>query len=211
MTQKTSIPRDQLGCVVPLIESDEAPIEVRRAFEADEQREGRVRNLTRVVAASPATWQTAARALHMFVTLKRVDARTCALLCLYTSVLNGCRYCIDDAAGAAFDNGVTLKEMLALPDFSTSILGDRLVATLRFVERVALSPTEVPDEVIAAFRAHVDDDELLEITAVVAMKGFWNHFASALRIPPEGRCRDADAFRSLCDLSDAVRRRIPVR
>lgn len=210
MNQKISILSGQLGCLVPLLERDEAPMKVQGAFHADEQREGRVRNLTRAVAASPTTWQATARASHMFLTLKRVDARTCALLCLYTSMLNGCRYCIDDAAGAGFESGVTLEEMLALPDRSTSVLGDRLAAILRFVEWAALSPTEIPDEVVASLKAYVDDDTLLEITAVVAMKCFWNHFASALRIPAEGRC-NADAFRSLCTLSDDVRSRSALR
>lgn len=207
MTDRTSMPRNHLDCIVPLLGRDEAPVKVRGAFQADEAREGRVRNLTRAVAASPATWQATARALHMFVTLNRIDARTCALLCLYTSMLNGCRYCMDDAAGAAFEQGVTIEEMSALPDFSSPVLGNRMVAMLRFAERMVLTPVEIPHEVVAGLKEHVDDEELLEIAAVVAMKCFWNHFATALRIPPEGRCGDTDAFRSLCDLSDAVRRR----
>jgi AhpD family alkylhydroperoxidase len=206
MTTRISTPLDRPDCVVPLLEIDEAPTKVRGAFEDDQKREGRVRNLTRAVAASPATWQATTRALHMFVTLKRVDARTCALICLYTSMLNGCRYCIDDAAGAALEHGATLEEMLDLPNFSTPILGDRMVAGLRFVERMVLTPTRIPDEIIEGLKTHMDDEELLEISAIVAMKCFWNHFATALRIPPEGRC-DASVFRSLCDLSDAVRRR----
>jgi AhpD family alkylhydroperoxidase len=207
MTDRTSVPRDYPGCVVPLLASDAAPTKVRSAFQADKEREGRVLNLTRAVASSPATWQATTRALHMFVTMKRIDPRTCALLCLNTSMLNGCHYCIDDAAGAAFEHGVTLEEMLALPDFSTEILGDRLKAILRFAERVVLTPIEIPDEIIVDLKTYADDEELLEICSIVAMKCFWNHFASALRIPPEGRCGDTSAFRSLCDLSDATRRR----
>jgi AhpD family alkylhydroperoxidase len=208
MTQNTSTPAGQLGCRVLLLGSDEAPAKVRSAFQADEEREGRVRNITRAVAASPATWQTTARASHMFVTLKRVDARTCALLCLYTSMINGCRYCIDDAAGAAFENGVTLQEMLTLPDRAISASqGEKLNALLRFAERAVAAPTEIPDEAVAELKAHVDDETLLEITAVIAMKCFWNYFASILRIPPEGRC-DAHSFHSLCDLSDSVRSRL---
>jgi AhpD family alkylhydroperoxidase len=207
MNDRTLMPRDNLGCVVPLLDREEAPMKVRGAFEADEEREGRVRNLTRAVASSTTTLQATTRALHMFVTLKRVDARTCALLCLYTSILNGCRYCIDDAAGAAFEHGVSLEEMFALPDFSIAILGSRLAAILRFAEAMVLTPIEIPNEIVTGLKAHVDDEELLEISAIVAMKCFWNHFASALRIPPEGRCGDKSAFRSLCDLSDTVRRR----
>jgi len=207
MTHRTSISRDNHACVVPLLERDEAPVKVRNAFQADEEREGRVRNLTRAVAASPTTLQATTRALHMFVTLNRIDARTCALICLYTSMLNGCSYCIDDAAGAAFEYGVTIEEMLALPDFSTPILSGQMIAILRFVERMVLTPTAIPDEIIADLKTYMDDEELLEISAIVAMKCFWNHFASSLRIPPEGRCMDTNAFGLLCDLSDALQRR----
>lgn len=199
MHTEPAIPR------VRMLTHDDAPEATRTAFVADERRDGRVRNLTRVVAASPATWQTTSRATHMYVTLRRLDALTCALLCLYTSLLAGCRYCIDDAAGAALEDGMTPRELLALSDLSSAGLDARTTAALRYAEQVALAPTAIPDETVGALARHVDDEELLEITAVVSMKCFWNRFASALRIPPEGRVTDPMTFQALCELSDSLR------
>jgi len=193
---------------VRMLPYDDAPEATRAAFVDDERRDGRVRNLTRVVAGSPATWQTTARATHMYGTLRRLDALTCALLCLYVSLLAGCRYCIDDAAGAALEEGMTPEELLGLADVSTAGFDARITAALRYAEEVTLAPTAIPDETVGALVRHVDDEELLEITAVVSMKCFWNRFASALRIPPEGRVADAETFDGLCRLSDRLRDRL---
>jgi AhpD family alkylhydroperoxidase len=133
----------------------------------------------------------------MFATLRRVDARTCALLCLYTSLLNGCAYCIDDAAGAALELGVAAQTLLSLPDLPLEESDPKLRAALRYAERVATNPGDIDDRLRAELRAQVDDEELLELTAVVAMKCFWNRFAMALRLPPEGHCPDATLYRAL--------------
>ncbi len=191
---------------VRLLSREEAPEQTRRAFDADETREGRVRYLTQAVAASPATWQTTARATHMYVTLRRVDAVTRSLLCLYTSFFGGCRYCIDDAAGAALEDGVTPSQLLALRDVPSAGFDTRTTAALRYAEHVTLTPTAIPDEVVDALTAQVDEEELLEITSVVAMKCFWNRLLSSLRIPPEGYVADAGTARALYAVSDELRR-----
>jgi alkylhydroperoxidase family enzyme len=196
-------------CVVPLLRREDAPRAIRAAFDVEERRDGRVRNLTRAVASSEATWQATTRASHMYVTLKRVDPASCALLCLYTSLLNGCRYCIDDAAGAALEEDVDAGVLLALAseDLDESVLGERMVATLRYVDTLVLRPTEVPDAIVFGLPGDMDDEELLEVTTIVAMKCFWNRFASGLRIALEGRCADEELLDRLCHASDDLRRR----
>ncbi|MEV5953174.1 hypothetical protein AB0M11_05205 [Streptomyces sp. NPDC051987] len=150
---------------------------------------GRVRNITRAVATSRAAWQATVRAEQMFVTMNRVDAATCALLCLYTSLLNGCRYCIDDAAGAALEEGVPADVIRSLAEPAPA-LDDRTAALLAYARSVALGAAQVPEGTAAHLAGYVDTEEILEITAIVAMKCFWNRFVTALRVPPEGRCAD---------------------
>jgi alkylhydroperoxidase family enzyme len=120
-------------------------------------------------------------------------------------MLNGCRYCIDDAAGVALEEGVSPAELQALLDLSKDVLGPRRVAQLTYARSVVLTPTSVSDDVVDELRRYVDDEEFLELTAIVAMKCFWNHFMTSLRVPPEGRCADIQLFQLLCEMSEQMR------
>ncbi|WP_431727369.1 carboxymuconolactone decarboxylase family protein [Verrucosispora sp. TAA-831] len=194
------------GATAPTAAQDAAdmPAALRRAFAADIERWGRVRNLTAAVARSVPTWQATVRAEHMYVSLTRLDAATQAVLCVYTSMLNGCAYCVDDAAAVALDEQVTAAQLrtLATP---FAAFDARVVAGLEYARWVVLAPSAIPPEVVGTLRRYVDDEELLELTAVVAMKCFWNRFVSALGIPPEGRCADPDLIRDLCRLGAVLR------
>jgi AhpD family alkylhydroperoxidase len=195
----------QPGSAIPF-SSDDVAAALRPAWNADQRRWGQVRNLTRVVAASRPTWQAVVRAEQMYATMTSLDGSTQALLCLYTSLLNGCDYCVDDAAGAALAEGLTAEQLLGVGNASPSLYDDRVTAALRYTFWVATQPTEIPARITGSLRRYVDDEEFLEITAVVAMKCFWNRFVSALRIPPEGRCSDPELLRALADLSARLRR-----
>ena len=200
----TASEADTRGPVVSVPESD-VEVALRPAWQADMRTWGRVRHPTTTVAASRSTWQATMRAEQMFATMTRLDRATQALLCLYVSMLNGCRYCLDDAAGGAQDAGVSAEQMLAVADPDTDLLDARTRAALRYAYWVAMAAPDIPNDVIAELRRFVDDEEFLEITVVISMKCFWNRFATALRIPPEGRCTDPGLFRDLVDLSARLR------
>ncbi|WP_405794989.1 carboxymuconolactone decarboxylase family protein [Streptomyces longwoodensis] len=174
---------------VPLRAIDDISERMRPLVDRDRKVFGRVRNITRAVATSPATWQATVRAEQMFVTMKRVDAATRALLCLYTSLLNGCHYCIDDAAGVALEEGVPTGVIRSLVEPAPA-LDEGTAARLAYARFVALGEAEAPEGTVAHLARYADTEEILEVTAIVAMKCFWNRFVTALRIPPEGRCAD---------------------
>jgi alkylhydroperoxidase family enzyme len=188
---------DPSGCLVPLIADDQIPERMRGVLDRDRRLTGHVRSLTRAVASSGTTWQAATRAEQFFAMTRMLDVRTQTLVCLYTSLLNGCTYCIDDAAGTAIEVGLPVSEMLALRDLSVPDLGEGTAARLLFTRWVVRAPDDIP--------ARVVDEEILELTATVAMKCFWNHFVSALRIPPEGSCRDEILMGKLSQISRSLR------
>jgi AhpD family alkylhydroperoxidase len=192
-------------CLVPLVPNSGFPERLQGVLAHDRASTGQVRNLTRAVASSIVTWQATIRAEYLYVMMKCLDNRTQTLACLYTSLLNGCAYCIDDAAGAALENGLSVPELLALNELPVSVLGEETVAKLRFASWVALSPERTPAAVLAQLRACADPEEILELTAAVAMKCFWNRFVSALRIAPEGRCRDDGLLFALHEISGQLR------
>ncbi|WP_081902282.1 carboxymuconolactone decarboxylase family protein [Lentzea aerocolonigenes] len=185
-------------------DSSDLPSGMHRAFVVEAARWGRVRNLTNAIAPSVSTWQAVIRAEHLYVSLRRVDPSTQAILCLFTSILNGCAYCIDDAAAAALKENVTANQLRALHTPS-SVFDTKVVAALNYTKWIVQQPSSVPNSVISELRHHVEEEEFLELTALVAMKCFWNHFVSALHILPEGHCTDHELFRDLCALSTSLR------
>jgi AhpD family alkylhydroperoxidase len=205
MTSRPSDSTQPPGCLVPLIADDAAPERMRAVFDRERGLRDHVRYVTRAVASSTATWQASTRAEQFFAVARVLDSRTQTLVCLYTSLLNGCLYCIDDAAGAALEVGMPVSELLALRNLSASELDDATTARLIFTRWVVRAPESIPAHVVDGLREHADDEEMLELTATVAMKCFWNHFASALKIPPEGRCRDGALLSSLIEIGRSLR------
>jgi alkylhydroperoxidase family enzyme len=192
-------------CLVPFVPDSGIPQQLQGVLARDRASTGQVRNLTRAVASSIATWQVTTRAEHVYATMQRLDNRTQTLACLYTSLLNGCSYCIDDAAGEALENGPPVHELLALDELPVSVRGEETVARLRYAWWTVVAPERTPPAVLDRLRACADPEEILEFTAVVAMKCFWNRFVSALRIAPEGRCGDEGLLFTLCEISAQLR------
>lgn len=195
-----SVPqRDYPGTgVVRLLDEPDIPAGLLQAFRSDLCSADSIRNLTRAVASSRPTWQAAVRAEQMFATFLKVDRQTQAILCTFVSVLNNSRYCIDDCAGSALEFGVKPIALYALPHATAAVFGDRVMSFLRYAYWVVARPHDIPAEVISQLRAQAGDEEILEVTTIVSMKCFWNHFVSALSIPLEHRCKDPDLLNALC-------------
>ncbi|GLY02722.1 carboxymuconolactone decarboxylase family protein [Actinoplanes sp. NBRC 101535] len=189
-------------CRVRLLEQEEVTVPRIREIYRIEQQAGRVRNLTRATAHSAAVWQTTTKALQIYDALRCVDRRLVDLLCLYTSLLNGCDYCVDDAAGEALRQGWQPGELLALGEKHADVYPAATVAALRYAAVLVKGGDAVDEDLLVELRRHFSSDEaLVELTAVLSMKNFWNRFATALRIPPEGKCADPALRQSLFDLS----------
>lgn len=193
-------------CRVPLLEEQEGFARIRQVFRHEVEMHGRPRNLTKVVAHSRAVWEATTRALNLYSTLRAIDRHLVDILCLYTSLLNGCCYCIDDAAGEALRSGWRAEQLLRLDESHCEAFDAATMAALRYARALSLTPGEVSDEIFDGLRAHYTDEAILEISTIVSMKNFWNRFATALRIPAEGKCVNVELLDGLLDLSRAMRK-----
>ena len=89
---------------------------------------------------------------------------------LKAATLTNCEYC-----------------MLALPTYRTCALFndlDRLV--LDYAVGMSRTPVEVSDELFSALRKHFDDDQLVELTGVIALENLRGRFNLALGIGSSG-------------------------
>jgi alkylhydroperoxidase family enzyme len=82
--------------------------------------------------------------------------------------------------------GIPDQKLLALEEYATSPLYDEAErAALEYADAITLSDMDVTDELFALVRRHFDDDEIVELTAVIAWENSSSKFNRALRVPSQ--------------------------
>ena len=116
----------------------------------------------------------------------RVDAGFKRLVAHMASRAAGCSYCMAHTAAGAHLKGVDADQLDALWEYQHS---PRFTPAQRTALDFALAAGQVPnavdDALFARMRQHWSDDEVLEITGVVALFGFLNRWNDTLATPLE--------------------------
>ncbi len=99
------------------------------------------------------------------------------LVAFVSSQSAGCRYCQAHTAHAAHENGVAAQKIQAAFEFETSDLFDeREKAALRVAADAGLAPNATTDAQFEELHKHFDDDEIVELVAVISMFGWLNRW-----------------------------------
>lgn len=116
--------------------------------------------------------------------LKRLVAMVC-------SASAGCDYCVAHNALGINEEGVPDEKLAAVWEFETS---EQFTPAERAALRVArgggLSPNGVTDDEFAELREHFDEQQILEIVAVIGLFGFLNRWNATLATPLESKPLD---------------------
>lgn len=119
--------------------------------------------------------------------MRRLDDRVRALAELRAATLTNCEFCIDLGSAVSRGWGLSDAEMLALPNYRTSELFsalDKLV--LDYATGMSMTPVTVPDELFARLRPHFDDEQLVELTHIIALENMRGRFNLALGVGAGG-------------------------
>jgi len=108
------------------------------------------------------------------------------LVKLRASQINGCAYCVDMHSLDARAGGETEQRLYALPVWQeTPFFSERERAALLWTEKLTLLAVDhVPDAVYEQVRAHFTDEELADLTMVIATINVWNRFGVGFRAVP---------------------------
>jgi uncharacterized peroxidase-related enzyme len=99
------------------------------------------------------------------------------LVAFVSSQSAGCRYCQAHTAHAAHESGVAEQKIQAAFEFETSELFDeREKAALRVAADAGLAPNATTDAQFEELRKHFDDNEIVELVAVISMFGWLNRW-----------------------------------
>lgn len=115
----------------------------------------------------------------------QLDGTLRELVILRVAVLNRAPYEFAQHAPVARAEGLTQGQVDAVADWSDSTLFDaRARDVLAYADAMTLQ-VQVPKELFDALRAHLDERELVELTATVAAYNMVSRFLEALQIEIE--------------------------
>lgn len=83
--------------------------------------------------------------------------------------------------------GVTEEQLLSLASYETSDAFDELErAVLDLAVAMARTPADVPDELVARLREHLDEAQLVELVMAIAWENYRSRFNRVFRIQSSG-------------------------
>jgi alkylhydroperoxidase family enzyme len=79
--------------------------------------------------------------------------------------------------------GVTVEKILDIPNYqSSSLFNDRERVALEYADRITVTELDVSEPFFAQVRSHFSDDEIVELTAIIAWGNCSRKFKRALRV-----------------------------
>jgi AhpD family alkylhydroperoxidase len=115
-----------------------------------------------------------------------VDQRLKNLVELKGAQMIGCEFCVDLGSQICRNSGLSDEELIALTRYRQSeLFGEREKLALDYAVAVMRTPVEVTDELFGRLREHFTDQQLVEITALLALVNL-DRFNAALGIGSAG-------------------------
>ncbi len=124
----------------------------------------------------------------------RLDRQLKDLAVLAAAASIGCSWCMDFGHWESSRRGIDPRKLRDIPRWRDSDVYTPIERrVMEYAEAVTAQPMEVTDEMVAALRAHLDDDAIVELTMMVAVENLRSRFNSALDLTSQG-------FKNRCEI-----------
>lgn len=142
-------------------------------------------------------WSRMPRAFLMLTLLYRaldragspLDPGLRALVQVRVSQINWCAFCVDLNGAAALERFIAPQKLAALGEFEHSPLYvERERAALAYAEGMTDSARGVDDALFERLRAEHTEQQVLELTALIAFQNLSSKFNAALGVPAQSFC-----------------------
>lgn len=118
-----------------------------------------------------------------------LDPALRSLINVKVSQINKCDFCVDISSALLLKRGITLEKISALPDFQNSALfSEKENIALSFAEAVTIHNRPPDEKLFVRLKQFFSDDEIVELTALIAYQNLSSKFNAALQIPTQGFC-----------------------
>lgn len=113
-----------------------------------------------------------------------------SLVTVRVSQINWCPFCVDINSHTYNQRTGSLDKINALKSWKESDLyTDREKAVLAYTDAVTYTDQKVTDAIMENLRRYFNEDEIVELTGLIAFQNLSSKFNSALDIPPQGFCQ----------------------
>ncbi len=119
-----------------------------------------------------------------------------SLVQVLVSQINGCGFCTDLNSATALERQGSMEKLAALADYeSSSLFSERERAALAYAEAATDAARRVDDALFAQLRRFFSEQEIVELTALVAFQNMSSKFNAALGVQAQGFCARGQAKR----------------
>jgi len=171
------------GSRVPLIEREHAAPELIPLYDKLEAERGRVPNMFKALASTPALALGIAGFLKPLMADAALPAWYKELIATRVASLNNCEYCVSSHRHLAGLRGATPEQIASYDTFETGPFTEKEKAGFRFASLLHESGHAIDDSAFAALAVHFSAEEIVELTFVAAAFEMFPRFNSALNIP----------------------------
>ncbi len=166
------------------------PLFIRMIFRAQKRKYGNVLEPTKVWGLSPKLL-FGLQIFYRMIDRKRspIEPALRSLVSVRVSQINHCPFCVDINSALLRERGVSMEKILALAEFDKAqVFSEREKASLAYAEAITKNDKGVSPETFATLRKHFSEEEIVELTAVIAYQNLSSKFNAALDIPSQGFC-----------------------
>lgn len=119
-----------------------------------------------------------------------LDPALRSLVTVRVSQINWCQFCVDINAATLAKRSGSLEKVENLEQWRESDLFDeKEKVVLEYTEAVTRSDQQVTDELMDRLKKYLDEDGVVELTALIAFQNMSSKFNSALDVPSQGFCK----------------------
>jgi AhpD family alkylhydroperoxidase len=119
-----------------------------------------------------------------------IDPVLRSLITVRVSQINGCRFCIDINSAVLAKRTGSMNKVEALERWQESELFDNKErVVLEYVEAMTYTNRQVDDNLTRRLYEYFNEDEIVELTGLIAFQDLSSKFNSALDLPAQGFCR----------------------
>jgi len=174
-----------MAAVTPLSEEKVTP-ELHQLYSDMRDNFGIVPNFFAVMARRPGVLKTLLPFLRQVLDEGTVEPRLKELAYLKASTVNGCQYCTRAHTTAAKRAGVTEEQIQEVIFYERSqVFDEKEKATLLFAEQVTRGAATIRQPTLDLLGKFFTEDEIVELTLVIAVANMTNRISDALQIPPD--------------------------
>ncbi|NGX43445.1 MAG: hypothetical protein K940chlam7_01742 [Chlamydiae bacterium] len=128
-----------------------------------------------------------------------LDPKLSALIKVRVSQINHCEFCIDINTAALLSLGGHQNKIHELQKFQESpLFSEKEKTALTYAEAITFTDRDVTDVLFSQLKEYFSDDEIVELTGLIAFQNCSSKFNNALNIPSQSFC----VVPSLSDLAE---------